>query len=406
MADILESLRAHGVVEIQSHSDISHGPTIGDMYEGLTRNLLSKSLPDDSQIRVTSGFIDFGSLGLSTQQDCMIVDGSGVSLPYTDSHKYLAKDVLAIIEVKANFQASNMNDAIEHLAGVRKLEKQYWDLDEYDYDGDAKSVSTGVRIGAKFAGRTIDFSDRDVMASHAGRLARLILDEARGITRIAYSPRGYKTPKGFREALLRDNANNSLLTNPSLWPSFIGSASQCAIKLNGLPYQAGGTQDPTWMAFATFEDQTLYSIMELIWTKISLRYNVDSAVWGSDLQGESGVILLTASHVGTNWELNNYAPSINAARTIEWMPITIYSAYEDIALNAGQLPVRLDSSKLSADDVNRLIESGLFVLSLDGSLVDVAGDIVFIATGNQTTFADNAGARFEKWLYRTDTGGQ
>jgi|GEM_PF-4969781 hypothetical protein len=35
--DLLEALRNQGINDISEFLDIKHGPTIGDMYEGLTK---------------------------------------------------------------------------------------------------------------------------------------------------------------------------------------------------------------------------------------------------------------------------------------------------------------------------------------------------------------------------------
>lgn len=42
--DLLESLRLQGINEISAFSDIKHGPTIGDMYEGLTKEMMDKAI--------------------------------------------------------------------------------------------------------------------------------------------------------------------------------------------------------------------------------------------------------------------------------------------------------------------------------------------------------------------------
>ena len=42
--DLLDSLRIKGVNEISGFLDIKHGPTIGAMYEGLTKELQLKCI--------------------------------------------------------------------------------------------------------------------------------------------------------------------------------------------------------------------------------------------------------------------------------------------------------------------------------------------------------------------------
>lgn len=55
--ELLEAIRDKGVKEIEPFLHIKHGPTIGDMYEGLTKDIASKALFENAHIRVVSGFI-------------------------------------------------------------------------------------------------------------------------------------------------------------------------------------------------------------------------------------------------------------------------------------------------------------------------------------------------------------
>ena len=55
--DLLESLRLQGINEISAFLDIKHGPTIGDMYEGLTKEMMDKAIFKNLDLKVCSGFI-------------------------------------------------------------------------------------------------------------------------------------------------------------------------------------------------------------------------------------------------------------------------------------------------------------------------------------------------------------
>jgi hypothetical protein len=41
---------------ILSTQNITHGPTIGDMYEGLTHDVLSPAIPSSAGLRLVEGF--------------------------------------------------------------------------------------------------------------------------------------------------------------------------------------------------------------------------------------------------------------------------------------------------------------------------------------------------------------
>ncbi|MUO85210.1 hypothetical protein [Agrobacterium vitis] len=54
--------------------DIRHAPTIGAMYEGVTKYLLNKAIPDGLDLKIVSGFVIDGKGGSGT--GTRLVDGS------------------------------------------------------------------------------------------------------------------------------------------------------------------------------------------------------------------------------------------------------------------------------------------------------------------------------------------
>jgi hypothetical protein len=50
LAALLEAMRTTEAKVLRKH-DIKHGPTIGNMYEGLTRKILSRAIPDELGVR-------------------------------------------------------------------------------------------------------------------------------------------------------------------------------------------------------------------------------------------------------------------------------------------------------------------------------------------------------------------
>lgn len=75
---LLTEIKNKGIEEIEPFLNIEHGPMIGDMYEGLTKEIVEKSLFDGMDLRVVSGKITNQVDGkLSSQIDCMVVIGDG-----------------------------------------------------------------------------------------------------------------------------------------------------------------------------------------------------------------------------------------------------------------------------------------------------------------------------------------
>ncbi|WP_420884141.1 DUF6602 domain-containing protein [Rhizobium tibeticum] len=71
------------------------------MYEGLTKDLLNKAIPDGLDLKIVSGFVIDGKGGSSGQLDCMLVRGEGSPVPFVDGlFQWHVRDVLAVFEVK------------------------------------------------------------------------------------------------------------------------------------------------------------------------------------------------------------------------------------------------------------------------------------------------------------------
>ena len=111
--DVAGLLRA--LQEAEAHqidkAGITHAPTIGEMYEGLTEVILGKLIPVAADLRVVSGFVEDASGGLSGQIDSMLVSGKGTCIPHTRHVKWPVKDVIAVLEVKKRLFSNEMAEA-------------------------------------------------------------------------------------------------------------------------------------------------------------------------------------------------------------------------------------------------------------------------------------------------------
>lgn len=84
--ELLCSLKEKGVNDIEPYLNIGHNPTIGDMYEELTKELANKAIFNGLQLSVVSGKIKNIYGKLSKQIDCMIVTGEGEKIPFTNDY--------------------------------------------------------------------------------------------------------------------------------------------------------------------------------------------------------------------------------------------------------------------------------------------------------------------------------
>lgn len=76
VSDLLQKLleKEKDVLKTQQ---ITHPGIIGDMYEGLAKNILDKALFKGLNLSVKDGFVRGDDGRLSRQIDCMIVEGDG-----------------------------------------------------------------------------------------------------------------------------------------------------------------------------------------------------------------------------------------------------------------------------------------------------------------------------------------
>src|SRR5438128_7333835 len=68
-------------IEAIQRSGITHAPTIGAQYEGVTGSVLEMMIPFELEFQVVSGFVEGIDGSLSGQIDAMIVRGSGTPIP-------------------------------------------------------------------------------------------------------------------------------------------------------------------------------------------------------------------------------------------------------------------------------------------------------------------------------------
>jgi len=118
LAELLDRLKAKELEAIARFGDLGHQGMIGDMYEGLTRELLTKSLFEGQGLRVVTGKVRMPDGSYSKQMDAMIVMGEAQLLPHTDQFIYPPERVIAAVEVKKTLYATALDDAYLNRPGI------------------------------------------------------------------------------------------------------------------------------------------------------------------------------------------------------------------------------------------------------------------------------------------------
>lgn len=120
VADFLAQLMEAEVARLdQVH--IEHGPTVGDMYEGLSADLLRRAVPKQLELQIVAGFITDGLGNRSGQVDCMLVRGSGEPIPYTNAFVWPVNDVIAVFEIKKRSTTTTSSTPLPSFVPSRTL---------------------------------------------------------------------------------------------------------------------------------------------------------------------------------------------------------------------------------------------------------------------------------------------
>ena len=270
--------------EVLDAYELTHGPTIGSMYEGLTRNVLDKSIPLDLGVQVVSGFAFFGSQ-LSGELDCMVVRGNGERIPYTEKHKWHISDVIAVFEVKKTLSAAELADSYDHLRAVAMLYSAYVDSEE----------ATGVKIDLTWPRRVFSQMTGQVPPKHKDTeslpydlemIYHTLVSEYLGPVRILVGHHGWKKEKTLRDhiaKLLQERLSNPRGMGAGSFPQLMIGGEYSLVKTNGLPY-VGSLIDGMWPLLASTSHNPLRLMLELVFTKLDSLYDTNLAIDDSNEQ--------------------------------------------------------------------------------------------------------------------------
>ena len=118
LSDLLYALAKQENEVLKSYG-IQHRPTIGNQYEGLTAEILNKSIFGDLHLTVArNSFIE----GSNTEYDIVLADGTGMPVKYSERQfVFKPQQVLAVIQVKKNLYGAEVKDSYENLATIAPL---------------------------------------------------------------------------------------------------------------------------------------------------------------------------------------------------------------------------------------------------------------------------------------------
>jgi hypothetical protein len=408
--ELLESLHQKGVKDIEPFLSIGHNPTIGDMYEGLTKDLTDKTVFKGLNLSVVSGKIKNSKGDLSDEIDCMVVYGEGDRIPYTNKYIYDINNVIAVIEVKKNLYAKDLESAYDNLYSVYKLTNP----------SDEASIETGM-LQKNFRSITnTELPDEiNKLPSSKKLIFCSLVIETYNPVRIVWGYNGFATEQSLRDKFVEFLNSNLEKKGYSVtcMPSLIICGNNTLIKTNGLPYLLScdetGEKDE-WIAYASYGKLPLIILLEIIWTKLCQKYDISSNnLFGEDLTFENLSPLLSAYYSEQGWIYQTLNGNFNAnlknnQDIIDWEPTRVNES-EFILLNKlcelEQIEITADVIAFYEKDdmkfeeiVNHLcserlihVDNNVIKLLTSSLMCCIVPDMGFVA-------ADNENNRFTNWI--------
>lgn len=332
---LLTEIKNKGIEEIEPFLNIEHGPMIGDMYEGLTKEIVEKSLFDGMDLRVVSGKITNQVDGkLSSQIDCMVVIGDGTKIPYSENYLYDIDQVIMVIEVKKNLYSNELSEGYDNLRSVINVQRPTRDLRLAPIEDAFRAIS----------GKPLpDVDQISSLAIKDQMLYHSLVVEALLPLRVIFGYGGFKTEHTLRNKFVEymerkwaaDGGSARGYGAASL-PNLVVAGDCALIKTNGMPYAlvVEGLDEYCWIA--SYRRNPLILFLELLWTRLTYFYNLSTRIFGDELQEEALIPLLTAQGTEKGWLYRVMPYSERNRKPLdhdrEWSP-TVLSETENILMN-------------------------------------------------------------------------
>ncbi|MGO4390230.1 DUF6602 domain-containing protein [Variovorax sp. M-6] len=272
LSELLEALRTKEAAVLKRH-DIKHGPTIGDMYEGLTRDIVGRAIPNELGVQVVEGFIEGLAGEKSNQADVLLVKGEGRKIPYTDKVVWPIRDVLAVFEVKKTLYGDSLADAFTKMMKVAQLHKAFEASGGYS----GKSIAFAHKNFARATGFYPKFSDVSGLPEPLQMIHHITLMEHLAPVRIILGYEGYvdelSLRKGISSYLLGQGPgpDRGMMSLPSL----VVCRNNSVLKLNGMPYcDRQDDVEGWWNTMASNAENPTRLMLEMLWTKIGTELDI------------------------------------------------------------------------------------------------------------------------------------
>lgn len=350
---------------------ISHRTTIGDMYEGLTKGVLEKALFKGLNLKViTSSFIENTKGELSHEMDVLLIEGEGRALPYvTNKYKVSENQVIAVLQVKKTLNKKLLADAYFNLKNV-------YDICELERSPDyaRKMLSDAFRGVFKQGIHKSKPITKYLQSTTEEHVWHTIKAESHMPLRIIVGYQGYTKEASLRESFFEFLKEQRMVSgfSPLFFPDLIINDQLSLIKCNGMPYVAR-IEENSWPFYNSSVNKPIIHLLELIWTRLSYRYNLNPDIFGDDLENEGLNRFLSCNFVnvegrqGWNYHYDSFKKGTfdQPIPSEDWEPVKLsIEQHHVIAYLCKYNFLRLTKINWCLSAIGKQLEPDLFVSNL------------------------------------------
>lgn len=256
--------------QVLNKLNIKHHPTIGEMYEGLTKDVLDWSIPEGLNLFVsTQSFI----LGCDTEFDVILSEGEGELIPHTNSFRFKPSQVITVIQVKKTLSSQEIANSYSNLLQVADAcQKDPQPIEGFMFNDSFKRICH----------KELSAYDKGVLNKQEEAIYYSLMMDSFFPLRIVLGYNGYKTETGIRNSFTDFLEKNCCVYppikgfSPISFPNLVISDTYSLIKLTGCPYSAplGNIKEGWWEVMTSSHYNPWYIFLEMLWTKLSYRFHI------------------------------------------------------------------------------------------------------------------------------------
>ena len=395
--------------KVLSNHAITHAPTIGRMYEGLTKKAVELTIPPEAHLIVAGGFIRGTDGKISHEQDVVVAFGDHEAIPHTDSFIFDIRKIIAVIEVKKTLGRSSLSESIANLNTILGVEPNF--------------VFNAEAMCFRFQDTTrrlmTDIEDCHQLTGVHCAIFRELFRRRTLPLRIVLGYEGYSTEYGLRRGVssLVQAAIKERNLGPIQLPDAILSVGASIVTSASGPWTAPIDDNSIWpYLLSNGYLPAAIVLLELLWGRLSDYGIVKLAAFGEDLEIEpwNRFMDLEYSTLRGGWMLNetvmrrsSNAPTSPPAFE-EWRPAVVS---DDAAVLIMRLARRLSMSlqdfgqdTVYAEPAMRELEKvgliGRHILDTNRFGLLTRKLLVIMGVDGNNYAGENVSGRLVRWMVR------